>query len=500
MPDTKPDILIHMSDQQDGRLLGCVGNEDIRTPNIDRLASRGTAFSAAYTSCPICVPARAGFLTGQHPSVNDVYGNDGAIGEDHATFLHSLVAQGYETVLVGRMHFVGPDQRHGFTKRIGGDFCHMFWPDYSPDDEWMQSMGPYLHTTGSAGALRVAGGGGVSPGREYDLQVAEWALNYLSEDHDRPQCVVVGTYGPHFPYVAKKNLFEYYRENATLPDTFQAEGEGLDNPFYGSKQQYPDADVALAAQAAYRGLIEEQDELFGRIMSAWEEYRERSGRPGLTIYTSDHGDTCGDHNLYGKTTFYEGSTRIPLIVAGDGLDSGEVVDMPVSLLDVAPTVLDMTDGMRLPTPAGESLVPIMTGSENPTDRAVISEFIYNSEETGPCPARMVRKGDWKLMHYAHGQVDDMLFNLREDPEETRNRNAECDMVAGELRKIARAGWDPEEMARRKQEKGKHHRILTAAGERVGGPPEECWMEYADRLELPDAEGSHISQKARDREY
>lgn len=500
MSDVKPDILIHMSDQQDGRLLGCAGSEEIRTPNIDRLAALGTAFNATYTSCPICVPARAGFLTGQHCSVNDVYSNNGAIGVDHSTFLHSLVAQGYETVLVGRMHFIGPDQRHGFTKRIGGDFCHMFWPDYAPDDEWMQSMGSYLHTTGTGGALRVAGGGGVSPTREYDLQVIDWAQKYLAEDHDKPQCVVVGTYGPHFPYVARKNLFEYYLENSTLPETFRTEEGGLNHPILGPRQQYPDEDVALAAQAAYRGLIEEQDQLFGRVVSAWDEYTDRSGRPALTIYTSDHGDTCGDHNQYGKQTFYEGSTRVPLIIAGDGLNSGQVVGAPTSLLDVAPTVLEIAGAMPLPTPGGESLVPIMTGSEEPTDRAVVSEFFYGSEQTGPCPARMVRRGEWKLMHYANEQVGDMLFNLCEDPEEVLNRNTECDAIANELRQIARADWDPKEVSRRKQEKQKHHRILTAAGEPVGGPPEECWMEYADRLQLPDAEGSHISQEARDRAY
>jgi choline-sulfatase len=497
MGNLRPDILIFMSDQQDGRLLGCAGHGTMRTPNIDALAARGTVFRSAYTSCPLCVPARAGFLTGQLSSANDVYGNDDAIREDQATFLHCLAAQGYETVLVGRMHFLGPDQRHGFTKRIGGDFSHVYWPTYAPDEAWMRNMGPYVHTTGAGGCLRVVGGGGVSPAREYDLAVTDWALDYLAEQHRKPQCIVVGTYGPHFPYVAEKSLFGHYRAVATLPRTFHLEGGELRNPFYRSKQQYPEPDVALAAQAAYRGLIEEQDHLFGRVMAVWEEYRRSSGRPGVTVFTSDHGDQCGEHNLYGKQTLFEGSVRIPLVIEGDGLVSGRSVASPASLLDLAPTLLDLTDGMRLPRPGGRSLLGMLTGRAEPTDRAVIAEHGCRSEDIGLCQARMVRKGDWKLMHFANEHVDDMLFNVREDPLEQHECSAARPEVVRGLRTIAYEDWRPDEAARRRGEKRAHHHILRQAGEAAGGPPEECWMGYAGRLRLPDADGSHVCTEARE---
>lgn len=492
----QPDILIYMSDQQDGRRLGCAGDPVLRTPNLDRLAQRGTWFHNAYTSYPLCVPARAGFLTGQHCSVNNVYGNAGAIGVDHATFLHSLVAQGYETVLIGRMHFVGPDQRHGFTKRVGGDFCHVFWPQYHMEEAWMRNMGGYVNTTGAGGCLQIAGGGGVSPTREYDLAVIEWARRYLERPHDKPQCIVVGTYGPHFPYAAEAERFAYYYDALSLPESFHAEETPLDNPFLRAKQQYPRPEIARAARAAYFGLIEEQDHLFGRVMTAWDAYRAATDRPAVTVFTSDHGDQCGEHNLFGKQTFYEGSVRVPLLVEGDAVVPNGRVDTPASLLDLAPTLTALTDGPALPTPGGISLLPCLVEGAAPPDRPVVAEFCYNSETAGPCPARMVRQGDWKLCHYANDTVADTLYDLRNDPQETTDRSADHPDRVTALQVQARADWHPERVIAQRKEQARHHAILAQAGEAVGGPPAECWMGYAGRLQLPDAPGSIVSDEAR----
>lgn len=488
----KPDILIFMSDQQDGRIMGCMGDGNVRTPNLDALAGKGTLFESAYSSCPVCVPARAGFLSGQLPCHNHVYSNNGALGVDHATFLHCLVAQGYETVLVGRMHFIGPDQRHGFTRRVGADFCHPFWPTYAADDEWMQNIGSYVHTTGQFGALRVVGGGGVSPTREYDKAVIGWAESYLQEDHDKPQCVVVGTYGPHFPYVGRKELFEAYLSTAELPRSFNSEPGEFNNPLYKPKQQFPDDKQALAAQAAYRALIEEQDELFGRVMEAWTQRRNRSNRSAVTVFTSDHGDTCGEHNLYGKQTFFEGSSHIPMIVAGDGFRQGQRVASPVSLLDLAATATDLTGAVELPTQDGCSLLPQLRAGQQTPDRSVVVEYIYQA-----CPARMVRQGDWKLMHFANDSIDDMLFNLAEDPDELDECSARYPDVVTRLKQVAHKDWEPGQVLADKEERDKHHQILRAAGPAVGGPADECWMGYAGKVRLPDANGSFASEEARE---
>ena len=120
------DILLYMSDQHSFGLQGYAGNGIVRTPMLDYLAENGTAMMNASTACPLCVPARAAMISGQLPSNNGVLFNFNAISSDKATFLHSLTVAGYETVLCGRMHFVGPDQRHGYSRRVAGDRTPVF--------------------------------------------------------------------------------------------------------------------------------------------------------------------------------------------------------------------------------------------------------------------------------------------------------------------------------------------------------------------------------------
>ena len=194
------DILLYMSDQHSFGLQGYAGNGIVRTPMLDYLAENGTAMMNASTACPLCVPARAAMISGQLPSNNGVLFNFNAISSDKATFLHSLTVAGYETVLCGRMHFVGPDQRHGYSRRVAGDRTPVFHnsvpgnPGIRGFDE--NSSVYYIGT-------------GDSPVLAYDRYVVDHALEYLAQDHDRPQFLTVGTYGPHFPYVAPKELYDY---------------------------------------------------------------------------------------------------------------------------------------------------------------------------------------------------------------------------------------------------------------------------------------------------
>ena len=158
----------------------------------------------AYTACPLCVPARASMISGQLPSNNGVLFNFNAISSDCATFLHSLTVSGYETVLCGRMHFVGPDQRHGYAKRIAKERTPVFHnnPPKTKAETEKKSKVTGFDENGSLYYM----GGGDSPVLAYDRYVVDEALDYLSQEHERPQFITVGTYGPHFPYVAPEDL------------------------------------------------------------------------------------------------------------------------------------------------------------------------------------------------------------------------------------------------------------------------------------------------------
>lgn len=158
----KPEILIFFSDQHDARLMRGAGNGVVRTPNLDRLMAEGTTFLNACTSFPLCVPARMSFLTGQLPSRTGIVTNSCTIPQDQVTFIHSLAVNGYDTVLCGRMHFEGPDQRHGFVERFVGDMTPVLWHRTGIDEERGES---FTGTFGGGGVYaghrlrRLAGAG-----------------------------------------------------------------------------------------------------------------------------------------------------------------------------------------------------------------------------------------------------------------------------------------------------------------------------------------------------
>jgi choline-sulfatase len=151
-------------------------------------------------------------LLGKLPSKTGVFSNAGAIPESSATFLHSLVAAGYGTTLIGRMHFIGTNQRHGFTARLVGDMTPVTWN--RPLEALARARGVFRTSYAEPGSLEVIGGGD-SPVLRYDKDVIQAALEFLSKKHEKPQCILIGTYGPHFPYVAPPELFRKYRAAAS---------------------------------------------------------------------------------------------------------------------------------------------------------------------------------------------------------------------------------------------------------------------------------------------
>ena len=487
----RPDILLFLSDQHHGGLVGYAGGSPVDTPNMDAAAANGTACDNAYTACPVCVPARATLLTGQLPSRTGVLGNGDILGSDRATFLHALAAQGYETVLCGRMHFKGADQRHGFTKRILGDITSSY-------AESIDAGSVFVRTFGMGGCLEVIGAG-ESPVLAYDRAVVDAAVDYLQRDHESPQCIVVGTCGPHFPYVAPPDLFERYRNRVAAPASWSAHDPDP-NPLADAKRQRTrrsphtgdeepvTTDLMLAARAAYCGMIAEQDRLLGRVRDAWRARLERAGRSGTFVYSSDHGDTCGEHGVFGKQTFYEGSARIPLVFEGHGVRAGERIAAPCSIMDIGPTLCELAGAETPPEPDGGSLAPALRAGTGADDgaRVAVSEWTQ-PYDGGLVPGRMVRGGKWKLIRFAHADVPDQLFDLERDPEELENRAADAPEVVSRLGAALEAGWDPEAVARRAREKRPHLRLIQAANHvvRPAEPETDLWRVPAWAARWPE---------------
>jgi choline-sulfatase len=476
----KPDILLFLSDQHHAGYAGHCGHDLVRTPNLDRLAREGVVFENAYTPCPLCVPARTAFLTGQLPSQTGTYTNNGSIPEDQATFLHSLGAEGYDTVLCGRMHFIGADQRHGFSRRIMGEMTPLF---SGRSGEARSDLGPYAGSMNNAGCLSVIGGGN-SPVLEYDRAVIAAALDYLKLEHQRPQCIVVGTYAPHFTYVAPPELYRYYRSRVTVP-LHHSELDGGRHPLVDAHRKEASEEVMLDARAAYFGMIENLDSQIGSVREAWNAYLSRSGRQGLFLYLSDHGDQAGEHHLYGKKTFYDGSARIPLVIAGDGIPAGIRRKGAVSMLDIGPTLCEFAGAQPPPEQAGVSLHPQLCNDVENLERAVISEFLEKDDAGKSIPGRMIRQGRWKLICYAGYEEHDLLFDMEKDPLEIRNARASYPEIYTILQERLYKDWDIPGIVRTAENKAMHYRLLAKWGKNSDAPEPERWPVPETAFHLPE---------------
>lgn len=423
------DICIYMSDQHAFGVQGYAGDPLIRTPNLDRIAAAGTAMMSAYTPYPVCVPARMAMLSSQYASRCGAMSNFSALDSNRATFAHCLSAAGYETVLCGRMHFVGPDQRHGFEKRICGDITQVF---HNRPEAIAQERGVHNKTPqGGPTCLSIIGGGN-SPTLEFDRSVVSAAVEYLSGSYDRPQFLCVGTYGPHHPYVAPKELYEYYYDKVTVPaDSFDYPPHPVTHSF---SLRDTDPEVVRAVRAAYYGMVEFEDQKIGMVYDAFQQYLERNHREGIFLYISDHGDQIGYRGYYGKGSFYEASVHIPMIFAGAGIAAGRQVQAPVSLLDVGPTLCEMTGAVQPPKADGVSLCDVLSGGRENPGRMVISEC---GGDMSMMPemfyGKMCRWKQYKLIHYHGYERDDVLYDLAADPEESTNIIGEHPEIAAAMR-------------------------------------------------------------------
>ena len=217
----RPNVVVVMSDQHNARIMGCAGDEMVQTPNLDRLAAAGVRFTNTYCPYPLCLPSRMAFMAAQYPSAIGVYDNGSVLSSQVPTFAHALGAAGYEAVLCGRMHFAGPDQFHGFERRIFGDVSGALL------SEEILGTGKYRTNGRTAYAVEVAGHGRTGYGY-YDEVVTDRACDFLrtrSTDLG-PFCLVVGLILPHNPLICEPELFNHYLDR--LPEPGRVSQDYLD--------------------------------------------------------------------------------------------------------------------------------------------------------------------------------------------------------------------------------------------------------------------------------
>jgi len=442
-----PNIVIIQADQMAAQALGAYGDTAAKTPHIDELAEHGAVFDRAYCTTPLCAPSRASMMTGVMPSDLGCFDNGDDFPSSVPTFAHRLRHAGYHTALVGRMHFIGADQHHGFEERLTTD---VYPADLDMVPDWTLPLDQKLQWYHDADAVFTAGVSKASVQQDFDDEVGFRSLRHLNDrvranqaakalgDAPQPFLMVSSFIHPHDPYEPPQEHWDRFA-GAHIPDPAHPEvPDATEDPhshrlraMSGFDQRYPDVDQVRNARRAYYAAVSYIDDHVGRI-------RERLETLGLIentviLVTSDHGDMLGEKGLWYKMSPYERSSRVPLIAYGPKhlVPQGRF-QTPVSLLDLMPTLVDLA-GEPAPQAAGDSLVQIakreLAGEMGTEDRPVVIEYLAEGTYR---PQLTIVRGQYKYI-LCPGDAD-QFFDLAADPEELHNaaRDQQYSAIVGEL--------------------------------------------------------------------
>jgi choline-sulfatase len=417
-------LLILMSDQHNPKMMGCTGNEIVKTPNLDKLAARGTRFSAAYSNSPICVPARASFMTGRYVHRIGYWDNAMAYDGRIPGWGHRLRQLKIPVESIGKLHFRNEMDDTGFGRQT--------IPMHIKDgigQVWGSVREPLPVREGGEMMVSFTGAGS-SDYNKYDLAVTkstcEWLRQEANKPREGPWVLYAGLVAPHFPYIVPEEFFSLYplaeivRAHAHPEDGYVRHPwvEQFMNVVPGIDRN-SDEERRIAT-AAYMGLCSFLDYNIGRILDVLEQ----TGLAETTrvIYTSDHGDMIGSRGQWGKSLLYDDSAGIPMIMAGKDITENHICETPVSLVDLYPTILESV-GQSVSHNAdeslpGRSLYGFMDAEYDP-QRIVFSEYHAYGAPSG---AFMLRQGHYKFNYYVGFEPE--LFDLNQDPLELNNLAAE----------------------------------------------------------------------------
>ncbi|MGE3909398.1 MAG: sulfatase-like hydrolase/transferase [Chloroflexota bacterium] len=454
-------LLILMSDQHNRLMMGCAGHPDIKTPNLDALAARGTRFANAYTNSPICVPSRGAMATGRYPHQIEVWDNAAPYTGTPDSWGHRLSEAGRTVTTIGKLHFRGakddtgfPDQRIALHTHEGlGDYQGLLRADMPPRFQHRK----YL----------LDAGPGDSEYLRYDRAITDQTVRWLREEAQNqsgPWTLWTSWVCPHPPFIAPPEYLALYDPaTITLPAGW-AQQDWVDHPAMNLRRRIMFLEEPLDEQTfreaicAYYALVSFMDAQIGEVLQALDA-------AGLTestriLYTNDHGDMVGKHGLWYKSVMYEDSAGVSMILAGPEIPQGKVSQTNVTLVDVFPTALQAAgvapaaeDG-DLP---GRSLLELANADH--VSRYAFSE--YHSSMSASA-SFMLRDDRYKLIEYVG--MPSQLFDLEADPDESHNladdpAHAE---VCARLEAALRAICDPAEIDARAKA-SQHERVEAVGG-------------------------------------
>jgi choline-sulfatase len=489
-----PNLLILMADQMTPFALPPYGHKLVHAPFIAELAAEGVVFDAAYCNSPLCGPSRAALMSGLLPSATGAYDNAAPFSPEIPTFAHHLRALGYLTVLTGKMHFCGSDQLHGFEERLTTDIYPADF-GWTPDWEHPELRPSWYHNMSSV----IDAGPCVRTNQlDFDEEVvftAERRIYDLVRASDgRPFCLVVSLTHPHDPFAIPQRFWDLYEGVAIDPPRVTPSPGALDPHsrrlrFVCAMDETPVTEAqVLRARRAYYGAISYVDEQFARVVTTLRNCGLADDT--IIILLSDHGEMLGEHGLWYKMSFREGSARIPLIVHAPRRFSPRRVPQAVAAIDLLPTLVGLGGGtVGSIRTDGSNLEPHLRG--DPGHDVVFGEYLA---EGVIAPMLMIRRGLFKFIH-TPGDPD-QLFNVEDDPLEITNLVQDPNQkarVAAFREEIGRR-WDIALLHRQVLESQRRRRLIDTAQRRGQWhgwdwqPPRDATREYIrSHMDLDDLE-------------
>lgn len=397
-----PNIVLIECDSMDGRMMGCMGHRAMgrATPNLDRLADQGTLFRQTYTNNPICCPSRASMWSGTYTHHCEGWNNYKGLEPSDPTFQTYLEEAGYHTQTYGKTDYLSG--HHTIRARVSPWTRSADIPRAEYRMEGLEVYGPEVR--------RV---------HENDWRTVDNGIAWLqkaAEAPGRPLMLYLGLNAPHPAFRTSVHWLNQIDEaGVTLPSDDASDHPALAYQRLHKNWQHGfSGETVLNTRRIYAAMIAETDAMVGAVMDAVEALGMREET--VIIFLSDHGELALEHGQFYKMSMYEGSVRVPLIIAGPQIRRGAVVDDLVSLVDLFPTLMDVGHIDHPSDLDGVSLMPLLRGEEDAArpDYA-LSEFHGTSLPTGTF---MLRHGPWKYVAYVG--YDPQLFNLGDDPDEIHN--------------------------------------------------------------------------------
>ncbi|MCF6177196.1 MAG: sulfatase-like hydrolase/transferase [Victivallaceae bacterium] len=457
------------------------------TPTYQQLADEGIVFKNAYCNNPLCVPSRMSMMIGQYAVQNEIYDNGSVLNSETPCFTHHLISAGYQTVLSGKMHFIGADQSHGFQERLTTDIypAEISWiPNWQVDDKPIPFKKKGHRSQEAISNLRRSFFVNDKPEwnkfQQYDelatFKALEWLRKRKLRSCETPFFLCVSLTNPHNPYVANKKLFDLYKDREIpMPDVPYLAYEKLDNlndKWLQDGSQYFDdrhTDDVRKARKNYFAQSTFTDQKLKQLIDGLKETGEYEDT--WIIVTSDHSDMIGERGLFTKKHFCEQSIRVPLIIKPPTAVEHKKIETNVSLIDIFPTLLDMA-GISDSSHDGESLLSI--SQENKArNREVISEI---TSEGIRAPILIIIDNNHKYVNIYNPytkQDEELLFDMKSDSAElinlSQDKSGKNQNIIGTMRRKAlKHNWNGEKLYKQICQSQKERKFVRNAMAQSGG--------------------------------